>query len=35
MSSNTAATDDSSPHGCSSRIPGVSMSNAPPGSSIS
>ena len=30
-----AATADSSPHGCSSRMPGVSISSAPPGSSTS
>jgi hypothetical protein len=35
MSSNAASTADSSTHGCSSRMPGVSMSSAPPGNSTS
>ena len=33
MSSKVSVTADSSTHGCSSRMPGVSMSSAPPGSS--
>ena len=35
MSSNAPSTADSSTHGCSSRMPGVSISNAPPGNSTS